>query len=534
MRKLLSILLCLVLGMVLLLPAWAATSGAFLYRDYDVTEGTVYCYGKQVPWGGTLTVSYGANKVDGTSFSTVRKAKVPVTVYCLVDSATSVSKTVKQHQQDILQTINSLMSNEDSMVIATIDKTFFEGELLTDSATRATAIESISRSSWVSNLYVGIDQAVDSVCTNTTYHTNRALLILSDGHSDGKEKIQTGTILEKIRAARIPVYTFIVGSPSTNRTQNELTTLKQFSEASMGGTYMNLSEDTVTAVNAADTVWDSLQDSSVISISAASLPNDKDAELLIRYETGDTRYEDTILIRAVDLPETTVPNEETTQETPQETEDPPKEDPPEEETPWLLVGIIAAVVVAAAAAVIVIVILRRKKAAPQPADSSDSVGASDIPSNMGWDSYSDSGFKSGSDSGSDSGFESGFESVSDSPIPGPTIPVSGDCHVFMVAIMHPDVTRDFWLTEGSEQKIGRDSSVAIVPNGNDKNLSRIHASILWDGAHLLVQDKHSTCGTYINGVRCAGEAWYLVENGATVRVGAYDYRVTYQTKEKTK
>ena len=100
----------------------------------------------------------------------------------------------------------------------------------------------------------------------------------------------------------------------------------------------------------------------------------------------------------------------------------------------------------------------------------------------------------------------------------------------MVAIMHPDVARDFWLTEGVEQKIGRDSSSAVILNSNDKNLSRVHAAFLWDGAHLLVRDLRSTCGTFINGTPCSGEAWYLVENGAAVRAGAYDYRVTYEKK----
>ena len=38
MRKLLSILLCLVLSAALLLPAWAAASGSFLFRDYDVAD----------------------------------------------------------------------------------------------------------------------------------------------------------------------------------------------------------------------------------------------------------------------------------------------------------------------------------------------------------------------------------------------------------------------------------------------------------------------------------------------------------------
>ena len=517
MRKLLSILLCLVLSAALLLPAWAAASGSFLFRDYDVADQSVYCYGKQLPSGGTLTVSCGPNETEDASFSTIRAAKVPVTVYCLVDSGTSVSKAVQQQQKDVLQTINTLMGSEDSMVLATIDKTFFESEPLTDSTSRANAIDGISRGNWSTYLYAGIDQALESVCTNTSYHTNRFLLILSDGHSDGKDGVKTDAIQEKISTARIPVYTLILGTPSTNRTQGELTTLKQFSEASIGGSFVNLSADKVSAVNAADSFWDNVQNSSVISVSAASLPADKDAELLIRYETGNIRYEDTILIRAVDLaravPSTEPPSEDTV-----ETTEPGPEGPGEDgEIPWLLVGIAAAVFVAVVA-VAAIVLLRRKKPVPQQDENTDSTETDVTPTNNDWIS--------------DIEHFPGSEALNPDNL-GPTMPVTGDCHVFMVAIMHPDVTQDFWLTEGAEQTIGRDSSATIVLNSNDKNLSRIHAFILWDGTHLLVQDKHSTCGTYVNGVRCAEDAWYLVENSATIRAGAYDYRVTYEVKGET-
>ena len=355
------------------------------------------------------------------------------------------------------------------------------------------------------------------MCTNTSYHTNRFLLILSDGHSDGKDGVKTDAIQEKISAARIPVYTLILGTPSTNRTQGELTTLKQFSEASIGGSFVNLSADNVSAVNAADSFWDNVQNSSVISVSAASLPADKDAELLIRYETGNTRYEDTILIRAVDLARAVPPTEPSTEDTGETTEPGPEEPGGDGEIPWLLVGIAAAVFVAVVA-VAAIVLLRRKKPVPQQDENTDSTETDVTPTNNDWIS--------------DIEHFPGSEALDPDNL-GPTMPVTGDCHVFMVAIMHPDVTRDFWLTEGAEQTIGRDSSAAIVLNSNDKNLSRIHAFILWDGTHLLVQDKHSTCGTYVNGVRCAEDAWYLVENSATIRAGAYDYRITYEVKGET-
>lgn len=523
MKKLLSILLCLALGIALLLPAQAAATGSFLFQNYDIAEGTVYCYGTPLPAGGTLTVSCGSTTVPDTGLTSIQDAGVPVTVYCLVDSCSTLGSSIQQKEKDFLQTLNTLMGDQDSMVIATIDDTFFEGELLTDRNARATAIDTIARSSWKTKLYTGIDKALDSVCTGTAYRANRFLVILSDGHSQAEEPEKTAAILDKIKACRIPVWTILLGVPGSGRTQNEVSTLRQYSDASMGGRVIHLAEEKISAVNAADLFWDSVQDSSVISVGAGSLPAGQDVELLLRYETATTRYEDTALIRAVDLagvvPSTEPPTEET-----EETTEPAEEEPEEEKSfPWLLVGI-AAVALAAVAALL---LLRRKKPAPQeePIVSSDDDG---ISSGDGWNSEfkSNSGFEADTDLPSNSGFEAGADSVH----LGPTKPVTGDCHVFLVAIMHPDVARDFWLTEGVEQKVGRDSGSAVILNSNDKNLSRVHAAFLWDGAHLLVRDLRSTCGTFINGTPCSGEAWYLVENGANLRAGAYDYRVTYKTK----
>ena len=519
MKKLLSILLCLALSTALLLPAQAAAPGSFLFQNYDIAEETVYCYGTPLPSGGTLTVSCGSTTVQDAGLTSIKNARVPVTVYCLVDTSSALASAIQQQEKDVLKTLNTLMGDQDSMVIATIDNTFFEGKLLTDRDSRSNAIDTIARSSWKTNLYTGIERALDSVCTNTTYRTNRFLVILSDGHSRAEEPEKTAAILEKIKVSRIPVWTILLGESGSGRTQNEIPTLKQYSDASVGGSFVNLSEEKISAVNAADRFWDSVQNSSVISVGAASLPADQDVELLLRYETATTRFEDTALIRAVDLAGVVPPTEDTTEDT-SETTEPVEDEPPEEkEFPWLLVGIAAAVAVAA---VVVLLLLRRKKPLPQQEELTLSSDADVISSGEDWasDVKSNSGFES----------DSGFEAGSDSIHLGPTKPVTGDCHVFMVAIMHPDVARDFWLTEGVEQKIGRDSSSAVILNSNDKNLSRVHAAFLWDGAHLLVRDLRSTCGTFINGTPCAGEAWYLVENGASVRAGAYDYRVTYEKK----
>lgn len=506
MRKIVSILLCLALSTVLLLPVQAASSGAFLYNDYDVTEEEVSCYGMQLPAGGTLSVSCGSEKVEDAEFSTIRQEKVPVTVYCLVDAATSVPDSVQQQQRDILQILSSRMGEGDTMVLSTIDNTFREGKPLADKSARETAIETIGRKSWITNLYQGIDKSVDSVSTNTTYHTNRYLVILTDGHDEGKTNVKTEKVLEKIREARIPVYSIVLGSAKAGGSKEEIECLKQFSEESMGGFMCRLSTDNLTASQAAEKVWDSVQDSSVIRIGAASFNKEADTELLVRYDTADTRYEDTILIRAVDLLESAAPVTEPEETVEEETEAEETEGETEQGLRKELI-IAAAVGVVVLLAAVVAILLRKPQKRTAPVDIPAPEPISDPPVT---------------------------DPIPPEPMPGPdpfgeTKPVDGACHVFLVAIMHSEVTCDFQLSENAETTLGRDGRAAIVLNSNDRKLSGIHAGFLWDGKHLLVRDKHSTNGTFVNGAPCVGDVWYLVENGATVRAGGHEYRVTYET-----
>lgn len=505
MRKMARMVLSLVLLAALVIPAQAASAGSFLFQSYDVIGEDVLCYGKQLAQGGTLTASYGSTKVEEAEFSTIRKENVPVTVYCLVDSATSLSHSIVQQEQDILQSISSLMTSGDTMVISSIDKTFREGKPLSGSSSRTAAIDGITRESWITNLYSGIDQSVDSVSTNTSYNTSRFLVILTDGHDDGKVDVKTDAVLEKIRAAHIPVYTVILGSGGqSGGTQKELDYLKQFSDESMGGYLCSLAGEKISAVKAAEKIWNSIQDSSVISIKTSALPQEDDVELLIRYDTTDTRYEDTILIRGVDLIEPSQPEEDTEE----------KYEDTEEDSGLSIRTeiIIAAVVVAVVILATVTFILLRKS---HTAESSQEDGPAPEP------------------------VSEEPERLEHNPLPetrpvqspiGPTEAVQ-DCHVFLIAIMHPEVKCDFWLAEKVERIVGRDPNGTVVLNSQDQKLSRKHAAFLWDGKHLLVRDNHSTRGTLVNGARCAGNVWYLVENGATLQAGGYEYRVTYTAGE---
>ena len=517
MRKLISILLVLILSTGLLLPAEAAT-GAILYQNYDVENSTVTCYGLPLPAGGELTVSYGSEKMTDATLSSIGQENIPITVYFLVDTASSLSDEVVQQQTDILTLISSYMGAEDTMILSTIDEAFLEGSLLTDKDARQTAIGVINRTgSWKTNLCTGIDAAVESLSGSTVCHTNRFLVILSDGHDDSLDTVNVDTLRQKIAGAHIPVFSLILGSAKGPATAKDIEALTRFSQASLGGSVCQLATDKVSVAQAAKTLWEDIQATSVIRFTPSSLNTEEDAQFLVRYEQDTTRFEDTLLVRAVDLSspeapaddETTAPTETDATDATQATEAVEPAEEAEDSGNLLLIGIAAGVVLIAA--VVVILLLRRKKAASREAaaeSTSDSPNAAPVSYAAPTEGLPVQGFSE-------------------------TQPVEGGIHVELVALLHPDVACNFPLAEGAETTLGRDARSSVVLNGTDRKLSGIHAGILWDGAHLLVRDKHSTNGTYLNGTPCAGDAWYLVENGATIQAGGYEYRVTYRESPAT-
>lgn len=518
MRRTISIALCLILLVTLAVSASAAATRAFLLQEYDVSSGEVLCYGKQLPAGGTLEISAGSQLVKNAVFSTLEKEQIPVTVYCLVDSATSLPDSAAQQREDFLLNISSLMGAEDSMVLATIDSVLTESKSLTSKDVRDVAIKTISGQNWATNLYDGISQAVKTLHTNPSYNTNRCLIIISDGHDDGKSSATPDTILKQIQEAGIPVYSVILRGSITEK---ELDQQEEFTKESLGGYLSYPSDEGISASAAAQQVWSSIKGSTVIRIDTDELPNNgTDQELLIRYTSADTLYEDTILIRAVDLPipetqpSTEVTETEATDETGEATTGDEEEDE-EEGLPVKLLVIGGVAVLLLAGGVAAFFILRKK---PQQVFE---VPTSAIPQELlEMDTPVDISFSNEADT-----FQQTTPVATDSMV---TMPVDGRCHVSAVAIMHPEIQVDFYLTRNMETTFGRTEKADVVLNETDKKLSGCHGAFFWNGEMLLVQDRKSTNGTAVNGEVCPKDVWLRLENGAILTAGRYEYRITFK------
>lgn len=509
MKKITAIIMSLILLISLSVSASAASALTFLLQEYDVVSQDIFCYGKRLPAGGKLEVSVDSRIVEDAYLSNMEKERVPVTVYCLVDSSTSQSETVIKQRTNLLLNLSGLMAQEDSMVLSTLDATMTESKPMADKTVRDTAIRTIEGNDWRTNLYDGMSQALKNLETSTVYNTNRCLVVISECHDDGTSLAKSEEVLQQIRDIGIPVYTVALGKQVSEK---DLTEQKQFAEASLGGYLSYPDMDELSASEAAQRIWESIKGAAVIRIGVEELQGAAaDQQLLIRYDTAETRYEDTILVRAVDLPPVvTYPAEtESTEETdPTETTEDGEDEEDEEIPVWVFVACGVGIVVLGGG--IAAFCLLRKKNTASAEDSLQEWSYNEVP-----DAVS---------SASSQEFHLSGQSFSSGNV---TMPVGNRCHVHLVALMHPEIAADFYLTPNLETTFGRTEKSNVLLNPKDTKLSGCHGAFFWDGKMLLVQDKNSTNGTAVNGEMCPRNVWLRLEQGSVLTAGKYDYRVTF-------
>lgn len=522
MKKMLALLLCL-----LLLPAAlnveAANVSAFLHFQ-DISESSLTIYGKALPEDGKLTVSVDSQKITDSKFSVVAQKELPTTIYCLVDTSSSMSNAQVQQEMDVLKTISKQMGENDSMVIATLGSELKEGQPLTDKNERNDAIAEIQREGYSTNLFEAVVSALRSLQTKTAYETNRCLLILSDGINDGKSSTSESQVMDAIHESPIPIFSIAVVDPYPSAFALEKTgAMTRFAEESVGGIGLVPSAMQISASDAAEQIWSAVQMGCVITVNLKQVESrSNNATVHVVYETDEERFDDNLTVDLSSL------NKKGVQEEPKDEE----EEEDESEFPIIPVA-------AGAAAVLVLILIlvnssKKKKSrnayrpapAPAPAHTpaptpvpakakeAPKPAAKELPKTEAFIPVNvNSSAAANSSVGAD--FFGG---------PAP----KSDVTVSLVAIMHPEISCSFGLITNEPKSLGRDRRADILLNSTDGELSGRHCAVQWDGSRLFVQDVGSTNGSSLNGVPLQVNAWYPLESGANIRLGSCEYRVTIQ------
>lgn len=513
-----ALLLCAVLVLGMTSAACAADTVKFLRGTYEVQGDRVLIYGRDLPAGGTLTVSSDSGVLTGAELKTAKTQDQPMTLYCLIDVSSSLAENQKKMQKDILKTIASRMEEGDTVIFGYLDDDLTESDPMTSKDAVNTAADTIDYkvSTWYTNLYQGVVTALGNLSTVGNRSQNRALLILADGEDNGKSSTTEAQMILAIQSSNWPVYAIAV----TNTTPPGYTELEnakhlqRCSEESLGGICLIPANENMSATTAAEKVLTSIRNSAVISIGTDQFESGKDTSLMIRYEVNGLRYEDTITIYSADIPAPASILERIP-----------------------LWGYIAAgaVLLAIILVIVLVSVKKKKKQEELPIVDVDDLTSSGLTGEV----IPDEGNQMDAPPIIDEELPQLKPEGNPQVIPGiqpPTKPTEipdammERCSVSMVALMHPEVHAEFTLPKGKGVTAGRTAERSdIVLNGSDSNLSSRHLEMQWDGKVIFVRDLGSTNGTAVNSVKCIPQNWMKLENGDTIRAGNYEYRVTYQT-----
>lgn len=498
MKRIVLLLLCL-----LLVPSTvvsAASTASFL-NFCEVTEDTLYLYGKELPQGGSVTVTVDSQVISGGKSATVAEEKIPVTVYCLVDITSDMTEAQVKQQKDVLNTISSRMGPEDRMVIATMADTFSEGQPLTTLESRKTAIDTLQRKSTNPKLFDAVSKALHSLETKTTFTANRCLVVLADGFYDDKDSVNEQQLWDRIRNSRIPIFGISVTKYANSPYALEYANIiHRMGLESIGGFGVDPVNEGISAASAAESVWTAIQNGFVVSIPAAQIESRRnDASVNIVYETRDARMEDSMSIDLAGLP---LPETEPTEEETIPTETEPVDDSKKSGAVILSVAGVAVVAILGA----VLVILRKKK---QQATSDEA------PVIIEMDQFVTSPVNT--------------TPVETQPVmPRAQETQKEDVMVHFVAILHPDIVCSFGLTTHVSKTVGRSSQSDVCLNSADSKLSGKHCVVEWDGKDLYLKDIGSTNGTSVNGAPIKPNTWHRIPFNTKVRLGEYEYRVSME------
>lgn len=539
MKKTAAWILCACLCLFLLCPvvsAQAAELNSFLTFHEIVTEddqSNLLIYSTMLPENGKLTLSIDSQQIIDPTLTTVRQEKLPTTVYCLVDISTHMSQQQIQQQQDILNIISSRMSDEDSMVITTVGSKTIEGAVLDSLEARKTAIATLKRDGTKADMYRAIVDAMTSLDQKTTYCTNRCLLILSDGNLSSDSGTTEQQAMNTVSATSIPVYAIgITGDSAASYSVENARHMLKMAEVSTGGIGLIPAQENISAADAAQQVWENIQESAVMKINLASVTStSNNATVRAKYELGDTRLEDSI---SVDLTMLAVSSSAATAASIEQTAE--SEDlntaPQNSIVGWIQENLILVVSCVAAAVVIIVVIIvivrsstrKKREQARMKMESKATDGISPMPeSGSGVDTiFSTSDLNNPSDGfGPTQCVSQGHSSTA------PVVSAEG-ITVQMIVKSHPDVSISFVLAPHKQQVLGRDDRADIIINADDYQLSGKHCLVEWDGNYLYIQDMGSTNGTVLNGINLKPDAWSRLNSGSILHMGSFDYLVVFQ------
>lgn len=524
-----SLLTLFLLLLVCVISVQAVNLTSFV-RFLDTTDSDVLFYCKNLPNDGKVTINIDDSFVANPGVSTVAELNRPTTVMCIVDTSTAFSNMMHKQAKDVLNIISSRMSDQDSMVIATLGDELIVSDLLYGRDAQKVAIDRIAPKGTTTDLYQAVVDCLTLLTSKTTYASNRILLVLSDGHNDGPSSMTELQAIDAIHSSNIPVYSVSTIDPyPSDYLLKNAKNLTRMSQESIGGLNFIPSVEDMTASNAADKIWKDIQDSTIFTAPIREVRSrSTKAAIQIHYETTENVYDQSFTADLSGLGSPSQPSLPSW--TPVDVDTPAKK-PAERSNTILYVSIGGGIALLLIVVAVVIVLSQKKKSSAVSGDAQVTTYGGDA-----------GGMQTDMFRGNDNAMETSYFRAPEpmqpqtvptpAPIPQPAPkPVQhSDVTVRFVALHHSGVNKAIPMATHKAITIGRDSRANVILNPNDKQLSGRHATLEWDGKKLYIRDENSTNGSSLNGVPMKAGTWHCVNEDSKLHLGMYEYRIAIEKK----
>lgn len=496
----------LALALLLALQVCAASENRFL-QGYESAPGQLTLHGCALEdaEASQFQAVLSGTSIPVVSVSNVSEQEIPTTVYCLVDISGSMKDEQMEQVKEALRSIAEFLTEKDHMVIGTLGNDLVSSDFLSSREEIEAVISSFSSERHEdTNLYAGIVESLALLARDTRVDTRRCLIILSDGADEQKSGITQSEAEAAVRKSGIPVYTIAtLRSTPTSAQQESAKILGSFARMSVGGQHFTPQLDEVSIPEIAQAIAESWKNGLVLTLDTSDIIPERDELLLsITYTSGSTSYTDNLTVYAQDL----IPLPEEPEALPELQPETAPEPEPESFPIGLVGGSLCILLVILLGSILFI---RHKKKKSEEIAAEQDVPASSV-------SIKD-------------------EAPSEPPAlqePKEKLPgqKASGYEIHLTAIGYYNIVHTLRLPEDRELTVGRSAKADLVLDAEDQRLSSIHCSLRCNAGVLTVKDLGSTNGTFVNGVPIQQMGMTIVQNGHTLRMGSYEYRVDIQER----
>lgn len=501
----------------------AADANLFL-QGYDTEEDRVIVYGASLADVGgdydaeQFTAMISDRECPVLHVSTTAEEEEGITFYCLVDVSGSMRKEQMTQAKEVLSGICEGLGENDNMVIGALGTTLTATDFLTDKEEISGIIDGLTADSEYTAIYDAVIDSISALQSSQSCNRKKCLILISDGDDETVIGKTRSEVLSAIQSSRIPVYTVAALRQSYTKEQiASAENLGVFARQSVGGRDYAPVVDGLSTEEVSRSILEDNRNGLVLTLDTSGVEATKDEVLLnIVLETDGAAYRDTMYLYASDLkfsPKTEDPKQE--EPDPKEPDDPDEPDEPVGlPVYWVIIAIVIVLVI-----LLVLFLQIRKKKAQKEAQAEQ-------------EKKEQEAAESGPEE-TDAQEQTDIEARQEVKEPGQDMTVfRPDTAVYVpqyevkfVAIGHEETVFVLRIPENKMLTIGRNSKADLVLNPEDRRLSSIHCRVRCMQNAMNVWDMNSQNGTFVNGVPIRQIGMATVQNGDSIRMGSYEYRV---------